>query len=84
MLSAGDIIMNYVCPSLGLIIANAMYLAPSRDIQKSITQGSLGDLNPFPWAFIFGNTMGQVIYGIIINVSHSNNFFVFVRNLHFP
>ena len=71
MVSAATIILEYVCPALGTIAANAMFFAPLSDVQKAIARGSLGDLNPLPWAFMLGNTCGWVTYSILTNVSQT-------------
>ena len=65
MSSTEQIILDYVCPSLGLLIGNFMFSAPFRDLKIAIERGHLGDLNPTPWAFMFGNCFGWVIYSIL-------------------
>jgi len=37
--------------------------APVRDLRQALIDGSLGALNPFPWSFCAGNTLGWVVYG---------------------
>ena len=70
VITTTEIILEYVCPSLGLIVANMMFAAPLRDLQKAVSLGQgLGDLNPTPWAFMLGNCVGWTSYGIITNVS---------------
>jgi len=34
-----------------------------RDLRQALVDGSLGVLNPFPWAICFGNCLGWVVYG---------------------
>lgn len=68
MLSAKVIVLEYVCPTLGAITANQMFAAPYFAVQNAISNGSLGDLNPLPWAFQLGNTIGWVIYSMLIQV----------------
>jgi len=76
MVSTSEIILEYVCPSLGLIGANLMFLAPLRDLQKAVTKGhGLGDLNPTPWAVMLGNCIGWSSYGVL-----TSNWFVFWAN----
>ena len=59
MMSTGDIILKYVCPGLGVIIANLMFAAPLRDCYNVVKVGKgLGKLNPMPWAFSAGNCFG--------------------------
>lgn len=75
-LSAVKIVLEYVCPSLGLVMANLMWLAPFRDLQDAVAKGEgLGDLNPTPWAFMLGNCLGWSSYGVLIS-----NWFVFWAN----
>eukprot|EP00536_Pseudo-nitzschia_multiseries_P003002 jgi/Psemu1/184926/e_gw1.43.197.1 len=75
-LSASEIVLEYVCPSLGVILANMMFSAPMRDLQRVVSEGNgLGDLNPTPWAFMLGNCLGWTAYGILIS-----NWFVFWAN----
>ena len=76
MTSASTIILKYVCPSLGSIVGVYMFLAPFRDIQRAVARGSLGALNPLPWAFTLGNCCGWVFYGILIN-----DLFVMIPNM---
>ncbi len=76
MATASEIVLEYVCPSLGLLMANLMFLAPLKDLQSAVTKGAgLGDLNPTPWAFMLGNCLGWTTYGVLIN-----NWFVFWAN----
>jgi solute carrier family 50 (sugar transporter) len=70
MVSATKIIMEYVCPALGTLAANQMFYAPFKDVQKAIERGSLGDLNPLPWAFMLGNCFGWLTYSVLINVRY--------------
>ncbi|CAB9515828.1 Bidirectional sugar transporter SWEET2a [Seminavis robusta] len=76
MTDAKSIILEYVCPSLGTIVGVYMFYAPFQDVQKALARGSLGDLNPLPWAFTLGNCCGWVFYSILIN-----NLFVFFPNM---
>lgn len=56
------IIFEYVCPTLGVLISTCLYAAPVRDLQKCLQQGSLGNLNPIPWAVMSGNCLGWLAY----------------------
>jgi solute carrier family 50 (sugar transporter) len=61
------IVLEYVCPALGTITANLMFAAPLRDVYVAVQAGrGLGDLNPTPWAFMLGNTVGWVTYGLML------------------
>jgi len=71
-----EIIFEYVCPILGMIIANFMFAAPLKDLQTAVSIGlGLGDLNPTPFAFMLGNCIGWTTYGVI-----TNNWFIFWAN----
>lgn len=76
MLSTSEIILEYVCPAAGLVCGNWMFLAPLSDVRKSARAGVLApDLNPAPWAFMLGNTLGWVGYGLL-----RGNWFIFFAN----
>jgi solute carrier family 50 protein (sugar transporter) len=52
-----------------------MWFAPWKDIHQATARGRLDDLNPLPWAFMLGNCIGWVTYGILIQ-----NIFVLLPN----
>lgn len=56
-------VLEYFCPAMGIVMASAMFGAPARDLRKALLNGSLGPLNPFPWAMQTGNCLGWVVYG---------------------
>ena len=58
-----------------MIVANFMFAAPLKSIRHSIAIGTLGTLNPTPWAFMTGNCIGWVTCSFLIN-----NLFVFFTN----
>lgn len=75
MTSTKEIILEYVCPGLGVLIGNFMFAAPVLDLKAAIDKGDLGNLNPTPWAFMLGNCMGWVLYGTLLQ-----NLWVFFGN----
>ena len=76
MATPTEIVLEYVCPSLGMVVANLMFMAPLRDLQSAVTKGEgLGDLNPTPWAFMLGNCLGWTTYGVL-----TFNWFIFWAN----
>jgi len=75
MLSVEEILLEHLCPLLGVITANVMFFAPFKDVRKAVANGNLGDLNPTPWAFMIGNCLGWVTYSFLIK-----NFYVFFGN----
>jgi solute carrier family 50 protein (sugar transporter) len=76
MLAPSIIILEYVCPILGMIAANFMFAAPLKSVRKAISLGTLGSLNPTPWAFMTGNCIGWVTYSYLIN-----NVFLLLANV---
>jgi solute carrier family 50 (sugar transporter) len=56
------LVFHYVCPIMGVFISTALYMAPIRDLQQCLLKGSLGNLNPVPWAVMSGNCLGWLIY----------------------
>ena len=75
MLAPSVIILEYVCPLLGMIAANFMFAAPLQSVRTAISHGTLGSLNPTPWAFMTGNCIGWVTYGFLIH-----NLFLLLAN----
>ncbi|KAL7436219.1 hypothetical protein ACHAXH_006889, partial [Discostella pseudostelligera] len=75
MLSFQIIFFEYICPLLGAIFANLMFSAPIRDVHMAVKQGSLGDLNPTPWAVMTGNCTGWIVYSFLLQ-----NWFIFWAN----
>eukprot|EP00584_Thalassiosira_punctigera_P025762 CAMPEP_0172558928 /NCGR_PEP_ID=MMETSP1067-20121228/81680_1 /TAXON_ID=265564 ORGANISM="Thalassiosira punctigera, Strain Tpunct2005C2" /NCGR_SAMPLE_ID=MMETSP1067 /ASSEMBLY_ACC=CAM_ASM_000444 /LENGTH=160 /DNA_ID=CAMNT_0013348399 /DNA_START=74 /DNA_END=553 /DNA_ORIENTATION=+ len=75
MPSAGLIIAEYVCPTIGAILSTLAFAAPIKSLEACITSGSLGSLNPTPWAFMTGNTIGWLAYSYI-----TMDLFVFFAN----
>ncbi|EJK55591.1 hypothetical protein THAOC_24666, partial [Thalassiosira oceanica] len=63
---AKQIVLIYVCPAAGMVIANFMFTAPVRDVRAAVSAGSLGALNPTPWAVMTGNCLGWVVYSFLI------------------
>lgn len=75
MLSAQEIVLEYACPAAGAVTATMMFAAPAKDVWRASQQGSLGSLNPTPWAVMLGNCCGWVTYGILVH-----NYFVYFAN----
>lgn len=65
-MSAKVIILEYICPALGIITGNIMCASPYKDLKKAVESGELGDLNPTPWAFMLGDCLGWTAYGIMM------------------
>eukprot|EP00574_Skeletonema_japonicum_P005626 CAMPEP_0201726054 /NCGR_PEP_ID=MMETSP0593-20130828/9246_1 /ASSEMBLY_ACC=CAM_ASM_000672 /TAXON_ID=267983 /ORGANISM="Skeletonema japonicum, Strain CCMP2506" /LENGTH=332 /DNA_ID=CAMNT_0048217521 /DNA_START=204 /DNA_END=1202 /DNA_ORIENTATION=+ len=52
-----------------------MFSAPLHSVHHAISTGTLGPLNPTPWAFMLGNCLGWVIYSYLIQ-----NLFLLLAN----
>jgi Sugar efflux transporter for intercellular exchange len=50
----------------GGLLSTAMYAAPIRDMRIALARGSLGDLSPFPFAMMSGNTFGWLVYAYLV------------------
>mmetsp|Transcript_32692 Transcript_32692/g.68760 ORF Transcript_32692/g.68760 Transcript_32692/m.68760 type:complete len:243 (+) Transcript_32692:271-999(+) len=66
MPTASVIILQYVCPLLGCLVANFMFAAPLKDVRLAVSRGTLGSLNPTPWAVMTGNCTGWITYSYLI------------------
>jgi solute carrier family 50 (sugar transporter) len=76
MVSAGEILLEYAAPAAGCVTGFLMFVASVPDVYRAAGKGCLGDLNPAPWAFMLGNCVGWIIYGILLR-----DFFVFFANV---
>ena len=75
MSSAKIIILEYICPGLGVVMANVMFASPYKDLKRALDSGNKADLNPTPWAFMLGNCLGWVTYSILLQ-----NLWIFFGN----
>lgn len=57
-----EIIFEYVCPSLGCLLAAAVFAAPIHDLNQALRRGSLDSLNTVPWCVMTGNCLGWCAY----------------------
>jgi solute carrier family 50 protein (sugar transporter) len=58
-----SIFLNFICPSLGVILSWCMFGAPIFDLRRALLIGKgLGKLNPFPWVMQTGNCLGWIVY----------------------
>jgi len=44
-----DVFFDIVCPVLGCVIGNMMWLSPLPAVREAKRTGDLGELNPIPW-----------------------------------
>jgi len=63
--SAEYIVLDLVCPSLGVILATMTFAAPVKSLRDRLAHGSLGPLNPTPWAVMTGNCIGWIAYSFL-------------------
>lgn len=56
-----------VAPSLGVALSNAMFLSAVPAVLEARKNGSLGDLNPVPWAFILANCIAWLHYSFCVS-----------------
>jgi len=70
-----NFLVEFVCPTLGAILANALFAAPISSLMLALSERSLGDLNPVPWAFMSGNCIGWVAYSYL-----KKDPFIFIAN----
>ncbi len=61
------IFFHLICPSMGCLVATAMFAAPIADLRRALIRQSLGDLNPRPWAVMTGNCLGWCAYAYYIH-----------------
>jgi len=59
------IVLDLVCPSLGVILATMTFAAPVKSLRDRLAYGSLGPLNPTPWAVMTGNCIGWIAYSFL-------------------
>jgi len=52
-------------PVIGALLTNGMYLAGVPAVQAARKKGSLGALNPLPFAMLLGNCVGWTSYGFL-------------------
>lgn len=76
MSSTAFIVERYVCPTIGAILSNLAFAAPIKSLRAAVKVGKLAGLNPTPWAFMLGNTLGWLAYSFI-----TGDLFVFFANV---
>ncbi len=73
---AATIILNHVCPIIGIVFANYMFLAPLKDLDTAVKNAQgLNGLNPTPWAFMLGNCLGWTAYALL-----SKDYYLFLAD----
>lgn len=74
-MSASAIILEIVCPVLGVILSNAMYLAPYRLVMQARVSRHLGSINPMPFAITFVSSIGWTMYSCMLS-----NYYLFLSS----
>ena len=71
------IVLDLLCPSLGVVLATLTFAAPVRSLRDRLSaEGSLGHLNPTPWAVMTGNCLGWIGYSYL-----TGDLFVLMANV---
>ncbi|KNE55602.1 hypothetical protein AMAG_01492 [Allomyces macrogynus ATCC 38327] len=60
---ACKVVLNTVIPLLGVLTAIFVTVAPVKEVLRFRKRQALGNLNPTPYAFIFGNALIWIGYG---------------------
>jgi solute carrier family 50 protein (sugar transporter) len=68
-------VINFLCPLLGVILANIMWLSSLKSVLSCRRSRTLGKVNPLPYAIIVHNCIGWVAYGIL-----KLDYFIFFAN----
>merc|ERR1711871_894119 len=55
-----------LCPSLGVILSNALFLSPSRAVLGAMRSGQIGSLNAFPYTLMTLASFQWTCYGFCI------------------
>lgn len=74
-LSAGEVILKYVCPGLGGIIAFFMFGAPMPAVLEVRRRRYIGETNALPFAAMGTNCLAWLFYGFLIR-----DWFVYIPN----
>jgi len=69
-------IANIFCPTLGMIIANVMWLSSLPAVLESRRKRSIGKLNPLPYVSITHNCLGWSTYAIL-----THDYFLYYANI---
>ncbi|CAM9901294.1 unnamed protein product [Phaeothamnion confervicola] len=70
-----DIVTGYVVPAFGVLVANALFLAPLKSVVEVSRTKRLGTINPWPWAMILGNCFSWMVFSAVVL-----DYFVFWAN----
>ena len=71
-----DFTTQFLAPCLGVFTSELLALGPLGSILVCRKVQHLGDLNPLPFPLLFGNSVGMIIYSVVIK-----NPFIFAGNI---
>jgi solute carrier family 50 protein (sugar transporter) len=71
-----DVLVNIVCPTLGVVIANMMFLSPWKLVMTARRNRHLGNINPIPFAIMFVSSLGYIVYGSVLS-----NYYLFFSSI---
>ena len=74
-MSAGQIIVDYVCPAVGSLLSTIMAGSPIIAVREMQRTNKVGEINPFPFCALFNMTLAFTLYGFLID-----NIFISVAN----
>ena len=62
-----SLLEQHVVPAIGCVTCAFLLLSPMKAILKARRQGTLGDLNPFPWMFMGMNGFAYLVYALMMS-----------------
>jgi solute carrier family 50 (sugar transporter) len=71
-----EFVMKFLAPAMGVVTSELLAIGPLLTILHCRKMKHLGDLNPLPFPLLFGNSVGMIIYSVVIQ-----NPFVFAGNI---
>lgn len=66
-MTAGDVVLDWVVPIAGGLVTIVMFCCPLPAVLRARRDKDLGDLNPLPFAAVLFNSVGWVIYSLVVN-----------------
>jgi len=76
MLTPQEIVLQYVCPGLGCVVALLLFSSPLPAARRVNSTKQLGDLNVLPFAMMVANCISWVLYGFLLT-----DWFIYVGNI---
>lgn len=65
----------HLCPAIGVLLCNLMWLAPMSQIRHALKSENLGEMNNTPFFVTILNCIGWVIYSVL-----QRDFYIFFAN----